>query len=224
MTTTSHPHDLRASVAAASRTLAAHGLLIGTAGNVSARRGELVAVTSTGVVLADATVDDVTVVDLDGAVVEGSLAPTSELALHLGVLRSATPDRVGAVVHTHAPKTTALSLVLDELPVIHYQQLALGGALRVAPFHAFGTPELAAAVGAALQGRLAALMANHGAVALGPDLSGAIANALLVEWLADLYLSAAVVGVPRPLDDAQQSAVIAHATRLGYGTTKRVTA
>ena len=224
MTTTSHHYDLRASVAAASRTLAEHGLLIGTAGNVSARRGDVVAVTATGAVLADATVDDVTVVDLSGAVVEGSLAPTSELALHLGVLRAAPPDRVAAVVHTHAPKATALSLVLDELPVVHYQQLTLGGALRVAPFHAFGTPELAAAVGAALDGRLAALMANHGAVALGPDLAGAIENALLVEWLADLYLRAAVVGVPRPLDDAQQQAVIAHATRLGYGTTKRVSA
>ncbi|MFI8631493.1 class II aldolase/adducin family protein [Microbacterium sp. NPDC077663] len=224
MTTTSHHHDLRASVAAASRRLAEHGLLIGTAGNVSSRRGEVVAVTATGAVLADATVDDVTVVDLDGAVIEGSLAPTSELALHLGVLRSAPPERVSAVVHTHAPKATALSLVLDELPVIHYQQLALGGILRVAPFHAFGTPELAAAVGAALDGRLAALMANHGAVALGPDLAGAIENALLVEWLADLYLRAAVVGVPRPLDEAQQRAVIAHATRLGYGATKRVSA
>lgn len=224
MTTTSHHYDLRASVAAASRTLAEHGLLIGTAGNVSARSGDVVAVTATGAVLADATVDDVTVVDLSGAVVEGSLAPTSELALHLGVLRAAPPDRVAAVVHTHAPKATALSLVLDELPVVHYQQLTLGGALRVAPFHAFGTPELAAAVGAALDGRLAALMANHGAVALGPDLAGAIENALLLEWLADLYLRAAVVGVPRPLDDAQQQAVIAHATRLGYGTTKRVSA
>ena len=224
MTTTSHHHDLRASVAAASRTLAEHGLLIGTAGNVSARSGDVVAVTATGAVLADATVDDVTVVDLSGAVVEGSLAPTSELALHLGVLRAAPPDRVAAVVHTHAPKAAALSLVLDELPVVHYQQLTLGGALRVAPFHAFGTPELAASVGAALDGRLAALMANHGAVALGPDLAGAIENALLLEWLADLYLRAAVVGVPRPLDDAQQQAVIAHATRLGYGTTKRVSA
>lgn len=224
MTTTSHHYDLRASVAAASRTLAEHGLLIGTAGNVSARSGDVVAVTATGAVLADATVDDVTVVDLSGAVVEGSLAPTSELALHLGVLRAAPADRVAAVVHTHAPKATALSLVLDELPVVHYQQLTLGGALRVAPFHAFGTPELAATVGAALDGRLAALMANHGAVALGPDLAGAIENALLLEWLADLYLRAAVVGVPRPLDDAQQQAVIAHATRLGYGTTKRVSA
>ncbi len=224
MTTTSHHHDLRASVAAASRTLAEHGLLIVTAGNVSARHGDVVAVTATGAVLAEATVDDVTVVDLDGALIEGSLAPTSELALHLGVLRSAPPERVSAVVHTHAPKATALSLVLDELPVIHYQQLTLGGALRVAPFHAFGTPELAVAVGAALDGRLAALMANHGAVALGPDLAAAIGNALLVEWLADLYLRAAVVGTPRPLDEAPQQAVIAHATRLGYGATKRVSA
>ncbi|WP_065570112.1 class II aldolase/adducin family protein [Microbacterium oleivorans] len=224
MTTTSHHHDLRASVAAASRTLAGHGLLIGTAGNVSVRAGDVVAVTATGVVLGEATVDDVTVVDLDGTAIEGDLAPTSELALHLGVLRSAPAEKVSAVVHTHAPNATALSLVLDELPVVHYQQLVLGGSLRVAPFHAFGTPELAAAVGAALEGRLAALMANHGTVALGPDLQTAVEHALLVEWLAELYLRAATVGTPRALDAGQQQEVVAHAMRLGYGTTKPVPA
>ncbi|WP_020096960.1 class II aldolase/adducin family protein [Microbacterium sp. 11MF] len=224
MTMTSHHHDLRASVAAASRALAGHGLLIGTAGNVSARAGDVVAVTATGVVLGKATADDVTVVDLGGAVVEGTLAPTSELALHLGVLRAAPAEKVSAVVHTHAPNATALSLVLDELPVVHYQQLVLGGSLRVAPFHAFGTPDLAAAVGAALDGRLAALMANHGTVALGADLTAAVENALLVEWLAELYLRAASVGTPRALDPAQQQEVVAHAMRLGYGTTKPVSA
>lgn len=224
MTTTSPHRDLRASVAHASRTLADHGLLIGTAGNVSARRGDVVAVTATGVVLGEATVADVTVVSLDGRIVEGDLAPTSELALHLGVLRSAPPERVSAVVHTHAPNATALSLVLDELPVVHYQQLVLGGALRVAPFHAFGTPELADAVGTALAGRLAALMANHGAVALGTTLAAAVENALLVEWLAELYLRAATLGIPRALDESQQHAVISHATRLGYGTTRPVPA
>ncbi|MFJ6680167.1 class II aldolase/adducin family protein [Microbacterium sp. NPDC091382] len=224
MTTTSHHHELRASVAAASRTLAGHGLLIGTAGNVSARAGDVVAVTATGVVLGEATADDVTVVGLDGAVIEGDLAPTSELALHLGVLRSAPPEKVSAVVHTHAPNATALSLVLDELPVVHYQQLVLGGSLRVATFHAFGTPELAAAVGDALEGRLAALMANHGTVALGPDLQTAVEHALLVEWLAELYLRAASVRTPRALDPAQQQDVVAHAMRLGYGATKPVSA
>ena len=78
---------LRTAVAEAARRLADEGLLIGTAGNVSARHGDRVAVTATGVVLADCSPDDVTVVTLDGTVVEGTLTPTSELELHLGTPR-----------------------------------------------------------------------------------------------------------------------------------------
>ena len=74
------------------------------------------------------------------AVVDGELAPTSELDLHLGVYRRYD---AGAVVHTHAPMATALSCVLDELPCVHYQMLLLGGTVPVAPYATFGTPELA---------------------------------------------------------------------------------
>ncbi|MDJ1113170.1 class II aldolase/adducin family protein [Microbacterium dauci] len=224
MSTTSPHLHLRLAVADAARRLGEGGLVVGTAGNVSARSGDVVAVTATGAVLAELTAEQVTVVTMGGDVVEGTLAPTSELGLHLGVYRAALPERVSAVVHSHSPAATALSLVLDELPVIHYQQLVLGGALRVAPFHAFGTAELAAAVGAALDGRLAALMAHHGAVALGPNLAAAVEHAVLVEWLSDLYLRAQAAGTPRSLDEAQQLAVIAHATLLGYGSTKPVPA
>ena len=79
----------RASVADACRRLGAEGLLIGTAGNVSVRVGDRVAVTATGAVLARLTPDQVTVVDLDGKIVAGTLEPTSELELHLGVYRRA---------------------------------------------------------------------------------------------------------------------------------------
>ncbi|MEV6627701.1 class II aldolase/adducin family protein, partial [Amycolatopsis sp. NPDC051114] len=146
--------DARRAVARASNGLAGEGLLIGTAGNVSVRAGEHVAVTATGVVLGAATPDDVTVVDLDGTVVAGELAPTSELELHLGIYRRYD---AGAVVHTHSPQATAVSLVLDELPCVHYQQLALGGSVRVAPFAVFGSAELAAGTLAALDGKAAAL-------------------------------------------------------------------
>src|SRR5215212_9328191 len=114
---------LREQVAAASRRLAADGLVLGTAGNVSARAGESVAITPTGAELASLEAADVTVVALNGAVLEGTLAPTSEVDLHLGVYRRYD---AGAVVHTHAPMATALSCVLDELPCVHYQMLQLG--------------------------------------------------------------------------------------------------
>ncbi|MDX6740888.1 class II aldolase/adducin family protein [Actinocorallia sp. A-T 12471] len=210
----------RADVAAASRRLAQEGLLIGTAGNVSLAfagpDGPEAAITATGVVLADITPDQVTVVGLDGRVREGDLAPTSEADLHLALLR----ERGGAVVHTHSPAATALSLVLDELPCVHYQQLTIGGSVRVAPFAVFGSRELADAVSAALAGKQAAILANHGTVAVGGDLAKAVENALLLEWAADLYTRASALGTPRALTEEQQLAVIEAALATGYGTTK----
>lgn len=209
--------DARSAVAQAGRELAAKGLLIGTAGNVSLLVEDHVAVTATGAELATLTAAETTVVDRDGRVVAGELAPTSEIDLHLGVYAR---HRVSAVVHTHSPAATAVSCVLDELPCLHYQQLLLGGAVPVAPYATFGTPELAVSVVAALEGRSAALMANHGAVTTGSDLSKAVENALLLEWACRLHLDASVLGTPRPLDESQQAAVVTAALERRYGTTR----
>ncbi|MGZ4455898.1 MAG: class II aldolase/adducin family protein [Nocardioides sp.] len=209
--------ELLASVAAAARRLADEGLLVGTAGNVSARVGDLVAVTGTGVVLGECTPADVTVVTLAGDVVEGALVPTSELDLHLGVYAA---TGAGAVVHTHAPYSTAVACVLDELPVLHYQQLLLGGPVRVAPYTTFGTPELATSVREALADRQVALMANHGSVAIGATLAKAVEHALLLEWLAALHHRASTLGTPRPLTPAEQDAVVLQALARQYGTTQ----
>ena len=208
---------LRAAVAAASLRLAEVGLLAGAAGNVSAREGDLVAVTGSGIVLAKCRPDDITVVDLDGNVVAGDGTPTSELDLHLGVYADHGADRVSAIVHTHAPYCTAVACVLDELPVIHYQQLLLGGAVRVAPYATFGTGDLAGHVRAALVDRKAALMANHGAVAIGRSLDEAVENAYLLEWLAALHHRTAALGTPRVLSDDQQAAVVMAAMVRNYG-------
>lgn len=209
--------QLRAAVAAASRRLAAEGLMVGTSGNVSCRSGDRVAVTPSGMDLAECRLDDITVVSLSGRVLAGRLEPTSELALHLGVY--ADTDAC-AVVHAHAPHATALACVLDELPVVHYQQLLLGGAIRVAPYATYGTPELAGHVRAALVGRQAALMASHGSVAIGSTLEKAVDNALLLEWLAALYLRASQLGTPRVLSEEEQVAVITAALERGYGATQ----
>ena len=106
---------LRDRVASAARELAEAGLFIGTAGNLSAVDPDsgLIAVTATGVTLAHCTGADVSVVDHDGTLVAGTLEPTSELDLHLGVL--AVPG-VGAVVHTHAPAATAVDDRPDPAP------------------------------------------------------------------------------------------------------------
>jgi L-fuculose-phosphate aldolase len=209
--------ELRESVAAASRRLASDYLVPGTAGNVSARAGGQIAVTPTGARLGELETEQIAVVDLDGRQLAGALAPTSELALHLGI-HSQRGD--GAVVHTHAPLATALSVVVDEVPVVHYQMLLLGGAVRVAPYATFGTPELAEAVLAALEGRNAALMANHGAVTVAAGAAAAVEAALLLEWACEIYWRAAAIGEPRILDEAAQRAVVEQAARLGYGATR----
>jgi L-fuculose-phosphate aldolase len=210
---------VREQVAAAGRRLAAEGLVLGTAGNVSARHGDRVAVTPTGAMLAELEPAHVSVVDLEGRQVDGELAPTSELELHLGVYRRYD---AGAVVHTHAPMATALSCVLEELPCVHYQMLLLGGAVPVAPYATFGTPELARSVLDALEGRKAALMANHGAIVHSHDLDDALELALLLEWACTVYWRAAQIGEPRALGEEELEAVVAAALSRGYGTTHRV--
>jgi L-fuculose-phosphate aldolase len=214
----------REAVLRACHRAAAERLVIGTAGNVSVLLGGehegLVAITATGAVFEKITVDQVVVVDRDGRLVAGDVEPTSELELHLGVYAAADAR---AVVHTHAPVSTAMSTVLQELPCIHYQQLLLGGTVRVAPYATFGTPELAENVRSALDGRSAALMANHGSVALGADVEKALENALLLEWLCTIWRDASMVGTPSVLDEQQQEEVVLAALRRGYGTTRPAT-
>jgi len=201
----------REQVAEASRRLAAERLVHGGAGNVSVRVGERVAVTPTGSALRDLTAADVAVVDLDGRPSGGGgPAPTSELSLHLGVYRSR--DAL-AVVHCHAPIATALSVVLDELPLVHYELALLGGAIRVAPYATFGTRELAGHVLAALEDRSAALMASHGVVTLGSTADEAVERALVLEFCCEVYWRAAAVGAPRLL--SQQSLDAAAAAFAG---------
>jgi L-fuculose-phosphate aldolase len=213
--------DLREQVAAAAREVAAEGLSLGTSGNISARLGDQIAVTPTGGELAALEAEQVTVVDLDGAVVlEGGLAPTSELALHLGVYAR---YGAGAVVHTHAPVATALACVLEDvLPCIHYSMLALGGDVPVAPYRTFGTPELAEVTVAALEGKTAVLMASHGTLNYAGDLRHAVANVRLLEWAAQLYVTASSVGPPRVMDADARQAVIDTVVARRYGTTRRV--
>jgi L-fuculose-phosphate aldolase len=209
----------REMVAAACNRLAAEGLVPGTAGNASMRSGDHVAVTPTGAVLGQLEPEQVTVVDLDGQVVDGSLEPTSEIGLHLGVYEKLG---AGAVVHTHAPMATAIACVLDELPLVHYQMLALGGSIRVAPYATFGTTELADSVVDALEGRSAALMQSHGAVCVGADVEAAADSTLLLEWACNVYWHAQALGRPHVLTDAEVGDVVSAVTERGYGAVKEV--
>jgi L-fuculose-phosphate aldolase len=211
----------REELAAAGRRLAAAGLVIGTSGNLSVRVDELVAVTPTGGVIGELDAGMMTVLDLDGAIVEGDLAPTSEVPMHLALYRA---TGTGAITHTHAVASAAIACTqnLDEIPVVHYTMLSLGGALRVAPYATYGTEELAEHVVKALDGRQAALMRNHGSIAIGSSLAKAVANLELTEWVAELYARCLTLGTPRSLDQGEQEAVIMQALAGGYGTTKKL--
>ncbi len=126
------------------------------------------------------------------------------------------------MVHAHAPMATALSCVVDEVPCVHYDMLRLGGPVPVAPYATFGTPELAAGVLDALEGRTAALMANHGAIAYWADVDGAMASMRLLEWSCTVFWRAAMLGTPRTLDEDARQAVIDAVVARGYGQTRRV--
>ena len=211
--------DEREAVAGASRHLARTGLVIGTAGNISARQGDLVAVTPTGADLSTVTAEMVTVINLDGEVIDGDLALTSEVPLHTGIYAA---TNALAVTHAHAMASTALSCCFDELPPLHYSCLGLGGAPRTAAYATFGSEELARNVLEALQGRNAAMMQNHGSVAYGSKMSEAVERLELLEWLAELYWRAASMGTPHVLTDKDFEAIITAAIERGYGSLKKV--
>ena len=203
----------REAIVAACQELSRAGLVVGTAGNVSVREGDLVAVTPSGVRYAALTPELVGVHRLDGAAVEAPLAASSELPLHLAIY-AARPE-AGAVVHTHSPAATALSALADEVPAVHYYAAMFGGPVLVAPYARYGTDELARNAVRALRDRTGCLLGNHGAVTVGPDLATAHDKSVYLEWLCDVYLRASSAGTPRLLPPAEIAAVAAKLT--GYG-------
>ncbi|TAM11585.1 MAG: class II aldolase/adducin family protein [Nevskiaceae bacterium] len=197
---------------------AAAGLVIGSVGNLSIRDGDTFIISASGARLDTLSERELTTLALaDGRVVAGALRPSSEHSLHQAIYRE-RPE-AGAILHTHAPWSTAIACVLEELPCIHYQMLALGGAVRVAPYRLFGTPELAAVTVAALHGRHAVLMSNHGATTLAETPAAAFEAMQVLEFACTVYWRAAQLGTPRTLNAEQWREVEAHVRALGYGTT-----
>jgi L-fuculose-phosphate aldolase len=213
----------RAALVAASRAVAAGDLVVGAAGNLSARSGDHMLITPLGGRLAALDPAGLVCVALaDGTVDAGHARPTipsSETPLHRAIY-AAAPD-AGALVHTHSRFATVLSTLVDELPAIHYVATSFGGPVRVAPYATYGSEELADGVAAALQGRSAALMANHGAVVTAKTVDAAVAQAEQLEWWASVYWHARVFGTPTLLDAGQlgdvadQAAAFAAAARGG---------
>jgi L-fuculose-phosphate aldolase len=191
------------------RRMAVGGLVLGAAGNVSARAGDLagagvdlqrwrctptsfVLISPSGLPYDALRPEDVCAVTPDGTLVEGP-APSVELPMHLAVL-AARPD-VGAIVHTHSPYATALSCVIDEIPVVEpEQEVAVGGPLPVADAAPSGTAALGEAVLAAAGERRAVVVRGHGPVCFGADLAAALACAFAVEENARIHALARLLG------------------------------
>jgi len=185
----------------------------GTSGNISVfnAQARLMAISPSSMEYSLLTADDVVLMDLAANVVEGKRRPSTEYDMHLACYRER--EDIGAVVHTHSPQATTLAVLGWDLPAVHYM-IGYGGTsvIRCAPYHLFGTPELAAAAVSFMGEGYACLLGNHGALAGGPDIGHAWALAEQLEFCAGLYLRARALGEPHVLDDRQMAEVIGQFT------------
>ena len=207
--------DLRRAIVESARQMNALGINQGTSGNVSARWGDAMLVTPSATPYDAMRPEDLAVMPLDGqGAWTGPLKPSTEWPFHLAILNG-RPE-AGAVVHTHAPYCTTLSILRRDIPAVHYMIAAFGGStVRCAPYATFGTAELAGLALKAMEGRNACLLANHGMIVAGPTLARAMWLAVELETLAKQYCLSLSIGGPVVLTDAE----IAEAVRgfAGYG-------
>lgn len=202
-------------IIATAQRLDALGFMPSKSGNISLRFEGGFRITPSGLPYAALTNDALVDLALDGQVTAGTHRPSSEWRLHAEIY-AARPE-VQAIVHTHSPRATALSCARLGLPAFHYMiALAGGDDIPCSAYATFGTQELALAAVAALRGRRACLLANHGVVALGSTLAAAETVAREVENLAGEYLDLRAAGLePVLLTEAEMAAVIAQFG--GYG-------
>ncbi|ORV14757.1 L-fuculose-phosphate aldolase [Mycobacterium celatum] len=192
-----------AAVLAAAKDMLRRGLVEGTAGNISARRedGNLV-ITPSSVDYAEMMLDDLVVVDPDGEVLHAGegRSPSTEMKLHLACYKAF--DDIGAVIHSHPVWATMFAIAHQTIPAcIDEFAVYCGGEIRCTEYAASGTPDVGANAVKALEGRAAALIANHGMVAVGPRPDKALHVTALVERTAQIVWGARALGVPVPIPD-----------------------
>lgn len=181
-------------IIAAAQRLDAAGMMPSKSGNISLRHGDGFTITPAALPYAQMTEADLVQVAPDGGVVPGAAhRPSSEWRLHAAIY-AARPE-IGAVVHTHSPRATALSCARRGIPPFHYMVLLAGGPIRCAEHATFGTEALARHCIAALADRRAVLLANHGVIACGTTLAAAVTLAFEVENLAGQYLDLLASGL-----------------------------
>jgi L-fuculose-phosphate aldolase len=210
---TTNDREKRQSIIDACRRMNALGINQGTSGNVSLRHGAGMLITPTAVPYEAMTPEQIVPMDFDGGFPPGQ-KPSSEWRFHLDILK-ARPE-VNAVVHAHPPFATTLAIMKRDIPPIHYMIAVAGGdGIRCAPYATYGTAELSRHAVAALEGRLACLLAHHGMIAVGPSLAKAMWLAVEVETLARQYHGCLQIGTPPLLSGAEIEEV--RERMKGYG-------
>lgn len=188
--------------------LLSEGLTNGTAGNVSIfnREEGLVAISPTGVNYSELTPEMISIVDLNGKLIEG-LKPSSELEMHMILYRNR--EDVNAVIHTHPVYTTVLACLRQDLPAIDYM-IAVTGATKVrcAEYASYGTKELAENAYKAMGSSLAVILANHGLTTAGKDIANAFNITVQVEYISNLYIKARNIGEPIILPDNEMNSML----------------
>jgi L-fuculose-phosphate aldolase len=195
-----HPE---AAVLAAAKDMLRRGLVEGTAGNISARREDgNVVITPSSVDYEDMALQDLVLVDRDGAVLEAmqGRSPSSEMQLHLACYRAF--DDIGSVIHSHPVWATMFAIAHQPIPAcVDEFAVYCGGEVRCTDYAASGTPDVGANAVKALEGRAAALIANHGLVAVAPRPDKALHVTALVERTAQIIWGARALGGPVPIPD-----------------------
>ena len=200
-------NKLREQITEVMQAMDARGLNRGTSGNVSARLGTSLLVTPTGVPPSALLPEHIVCIDADGHFDPDGMRPSSEWRMHQQLL-ALRPD-ANAVVHCHSRHATMLACAHREIPPLHYMVAVSGGAsIPVAPYATFGSAELAESVIATLDGRYAALMANHGQVVIAPSLKHALLITEEVEEQAAIYWGTLAIGGPALLSDDEMSRIL----------------
>ena len=177
------------------------GLFAGTSGNLSLydRMAGIMYITPSSVAYETMKTEDIVKMTLDGDVLEGEKAPSSEWRMH-GEIYRCKPE-VNAVVHTHSPYATSFAVTHQTVPVILIEMVPfLGGEVEVADFALPGTVEVGTEAVKKLNGKHACLLANHGVLAVGSNLDQAHIRAVYVEDAAKIYSLALGSGDVKVID------------------------
>ena len=208
MKTFENDHLNRLAVVRAMQDLIAKKLTVGTSGNISVRSEGGMLITPTGLAPALLLPEHIVAIGLDGRAPQDQLTPSSEWRMHADVYRQ--KPEVNAIVHCHSPYATILACARKPIPPLHYMVAAAGSyGIPLADYATFGSRELSRANLEALSGSMACLLANHGQLATGSNLDGALKLAELVEELAHCYWGTLAIGGPHILDPPQMDAVMA---------------